>query len=122
MRGRRVRDATSKERHVCARRRDGEPAGSQKPEVSLLHPPTPSARRAPFRGNTLRAHGATNKSHHVCARRRDVRRPRPFPAENDADVGRSFAAVEWHYSDGLQVNRRGGHHAHCWIAAASHVL
>lgn len=30
MRDRRVRDATSKERHVCARRRDGEPAGSPK--------------------------------------------------------------------------------------------
>ena len=30
MRGRRVRDATKKERHACARRRDGEPAGSPK--------------------------------------------------------------------------------------------
>jgi hypothetical protein len=33
MQGRRVRDATRKERHVCARRRDGEPAGSPKPEA-----------------------------------------------------------------------------------------
>ena len=32
MRGRRVRDATNKERQVCARRRDGEPAGSRKTE------------------------------------------------------------------------------------------
>jgi hypothetical protein len=30
-----------------------------------------------------------------------VRRPGLFRAENDADACRSFAAVEWHYSDRL---------------------
>ena len=28
-----------------------------------------------------------------------------FRAENDADARRSFAAVEWHYSDRLLVDR-----------------
>lgn len=53
MRGRRVRDATSKERHVCARRRDGEPAGSQKSRRRYYFSrPTPSApRRTSSRGN-----------------------------------------------------------------------
>ena len=79
MQDRRVRDATSKERHVCARRRDGEPAGSQKTGRVAHYTRPPQARPdAPSRRNTLRAHGATNKSHHVCARRRDVRRPGTF--------------------------------------------
>jgi hypothetical protein len=30
-----------------------------------------------------------------------VRRPGLFRAENDADACRSFAGVEWHYSDRL---------------------
>ena len=100
MRGRRVRDVRNNEHHVCARRRVGEPAGSRKPEAPLFHPPTPSApRHAPSRGNTLRAHGATNKSHHVCARRQDVRGQ--VCAENNADAGASFVAVEWSLSDRL---------------------
>ena len=72
MRGHRVRDATRKECHVCARRRDGEPAGSPKNRRRdlLTHPPL-AAEQLSSRWNTLRAHGATNKSHHVCARRRD---------------------------------------------------
>ena len=35
-----------------------------------------------------------------------VRRPGLFRAENDADAGRSFAAVEWHYSDRLLARGR----------------
>ena len=31
-----------------------------------------------------------------------------FRAENDADARRSFAAVEWHYSDRLLVPLNGG--------------
>jgi hypothetical protein len=34
MQGRRVRDATRKERHVCARRRDGEPARRRDSEAA----------------------------------------------------------------------------------------
>jgi hypothetical protein len=78
-----------------------EAAGLENRRRILLHPPTPSAPRcAPSRGNTLRAHGATNKSHHACARRRDGEAAL-FRAENDVDARRSFAAVEWHYSDRL---------------------
>jgi hypothetical protein len=47
MRGRRVRDAMSKERHVCARRRDGEPAGSRKTGGVTITPAHP--RRAQTR-------------------------------------------------------------------------
>jgi len=79
MQGRRVRDATSKERQVCARRRDGEPAGSRnnRRRDLLTHPPL-AAEKLSSRGNTLRAYGATDKSHRVCARRQDVRRPGCF--------------------------------------------
>jgi hypothetical protein len=35
-----------------------------------------------------------------------VRRPGLFRAESDADVCRSFAAVEWHYSDRLLGTKR----------------
>jgi hypothetical protein len=34
---------------------------------------------------------------------------RIFRAENDADVCRSFAAVEWHYSDRLLVTMKSRH-------------
>jgi hypothetical protein len=36
-----------------------------------------------------------------------VRRPGLFRAENDADACRSFAAVEWHYSDRLLAEDNG---------------
>ena len=40
---REVRDATNKERHVCARRRDGEPAvSSRRPTAPLLFGFTPA--------------------------------------------------------------------------------
>ena len=55
MQGRRVRDATSKERHVA---HAGETVSRQvlkNRRRSLLHPPTPSAPRRASRGNTLRS-------------------------------------------------------------------
>ena len=81
MQGRRVRDATSKERHVCARRRDGEPAGSPKTGGVAYYTRPPKRAK-----DALLPEGI----------RRGL-----FRAENDADACRSFAAVERHYSDRL---------------------
>ena len=40
-----VRDAKNNERHVCGRRRDGEPAVSSRRIVIIFYPPAPSLPR-----------------------------------------------------------------------------
>jgi hypothetical protein len=45
MRGRRVRDARNNEHHVCARRREGEPAGSLKTGSVAYYTRPPQARQ-----------------------------------------------------------------------------
>ncbi len=81
MRGRRVRDATKKERQVCARRRDGEPAGSRKTAGVAYFTRPPRARQ-----DALLPTGIHRGF---------------FLAENNADRCRSFVAVERSMSDRL---------------------
>ena len=70
-----VRDAKNNERHVCGRRRGGEPAVPEG-ESYTFHPPAPSLpRQALFPWPYVEVREATKKSPQVCARARDGERP-----------------------------------------------